>query len=145
MGGFDTHTGQIGALQTLYGQLSAAVKTFFDATVTLGISQQVTTFTLSDFSRTLRPSSGAGSDHAWGGHHFIVGGAVRGGDFYGRFPSLALGGPDDISSEGRLLPTTAVDQYAATLAKWFGASSADLMQIFPNLSRFATPDLGFLV
>ena len=144
MGGYDTHNNQLAALQTLYAQLSPALKAFYDATVTLGVASQVTAFTLSDFSRTLRPASGGGTDHAWGGHHFIVGGAVRGGDFYGRFPSLALAGPDDVSNEGRLLPTTSVDQYAATLAKWFGASDADIALIFPNLSGFATPNLGFL-
>lgn len=144
MGGFDTHTNQLASLQTLYAQLSTALKAFYDVTVTLGVAQQVTAFTLSDFSRTLQPASGGGTDHAWGGHHLIIGGAVRGGDFYGRFPSLALGGPDDVSDEGRLLPSTSVDQYAATLASWFGASNADLGLIFPNLSRFATPNLGFL-
>jgi len=104
----------------------------------------VTTFTLSDFGRTFQPASGAGTDHAWGNHHFILGGAVRGGAFYGRYPTLALAGPDDAEAEGRWIPTTSVDQYGATLARWFGVGDAGLAAAFPNLSRFPAADLGFL-
>jgi uncharacterized protein (DUF1501 family) len=144
LGGFDTHTNELATLATLLGQLSPALKSFYDSTLALGIADKVTTFTLSDFGRTFMPASGGGSDHAWGNHHFILGGAVRGGAMYGRYPTLERSGPDDVDSEGRWIPTTAVDQYGATLARWFGASSADLATIFPNLSRFPSPDLGFL-
>jgi uncharacterized protein (DUF1501 family) len=144
LGGFDTHTNELATLTTLLGQLAPALRAFHDATNMLGVSNQVTAFTLSDFGRTFMPASGAGSDHAWGNHHLILGGAVRGGTLYGRYPELVRGGPDDADTEGRWIPTTAVDQYGATLARWFGASASDLSAIFPNLGRFATPDLGFL-
>jgi len=144
LGGFDTHANELATLTNLLGQLAPALKSFYDATVQLGVANQVTTFTLSDFGRTLQPASGGGTDHAWGNHHFILGGAVRGGELYGRFPTLARSGPDDADASGRWIPTTAVDQYGATLAKWFGVTPAGLTTAFPNLTRFATPDLGFL-
>jgi uncharacterized protein (DUF1501 family) len=144
LGGFDTHTNEISTHQTLFTQLNAAVKAFYDATVELGVDYAVTTFTLSDFGRTFQPASGGGSDHAWGSHHFVLGGSVRGGNFYGTFPSLALKGPDDSSSEGRWIPTTSVDQYAATLAQWFGLDGRSVPSVFPNIGRFASSHLGFL-
>ena len=144
LGGFDTHANQLATQQTLFGQLSPAWKAFYDATVQLGVAQQVTSFTLSDFGRTFKPAAGGGSDHAWGNHHLVLGGAVKGGMLYGRYPTLALAGPDDAEREGRWIPTTAVDQYGATLAKWLGASAADLAQVFPNLARFPVDNLGFL-
>ncbi|MBK7593617.1 MAG: DUF1501 domain-containing protein [Betaproteobacteria bacterium] len=144
LGGFDTHANQLATQQTLFGQLSPAWKAFYDATVQLGVAQQVTSFTLSDFGRTFKPAAGGGSDHAWGNHHLVLGGAVKGGMLYGRYPTLALAGPDDAEREGRWIPTTAVDQYGATLAKWLGASTADLAQVFPNLARFPVDNLGFL-
>jgi uncharacterized protein (DUF1501 family) len=144
LGSFDTHSNELNTLTTLLGQLSPALKAFYDATAQLGVANQVTTFTLSDFGRTFQPASGAGTDHAWGNHHFILGGAVRGGAMYGRYPTLVLGGPDDAEAEGRWIPTSSVDQYGATLARWFGVSADDLTSIFPNLSRFPTSDLGFL-
>ncbi len=144
LGGFDTHSNELATQQNLFGQLSPALKAFHDATVALGVADKVTTFTLSDFGRTFQPAAGGGSDHAWGNHHLIMGGAVQGGKLYGQYPQLVLGGPDDAEKEGRWIPTTAVDQYGATLARWFGASADDLATVFPNLARFAPGDLGFL-
>jgi uncharacterized protein (DUF1501 family) len=144
LGGFDTHNNELATLTNLLGQLSPALRAFYDATVALGVASQVTTFTLSDFGRTFQPASGAGTDHAWGNHHVILGGAVNGGRMYGRFPALVLAGPDDAEREGRWIPTTSVDQYGATLARWFGVGAQGLSAAFPNLSRFAAADLGFL-
>lgn len=144
LGGFDTHTDEINTQQNLFTQLNAAVKAFYDATVELGVADSVTTFTLSDFGRTFYPASGGGSDHAWGSHHFVLGGSVKGGDFYGTFPTLAIQGPDDASYEGRWIPTTSVDQYGATLAQWFGLESPALPSVFPNIGRFSPTHLGFL-
>jgi uncharacterized protein (DUF1501 family) len=155
LGGFDTHSGQVnngaptaGTHANLLAQLSAAMRAFYDAMATLGLESQVTTFTLSDFARTFVPNGTLGSDHAWGAHHFVMGGAVRGGDFYGVFPNLAPAGPDDTdqgsNARGRWIPTTAVDQYGATLASWFGVSSGDLAAVFPNIARFNSTNLGFM-
>jgi uncharacterized protein (DUF1501 family) len=144
IGGFDTHADQLGTQVALYSQLSPAMAAFYQATQELGVANNVTTFTLSEFSRTLQPGSNAGTDHAWGGHQMILGGAVKGNALYGTFPTLALGGPDDTGSNGRWIPTTSVDQYAATLASWFGVAPTDLPSIFPNLANFGTANLGFL-
>jgi len=144
LGSFDTHNAELATLDTLLGDLSPALKAFHDATVALGVESQVTTFTLSDFGRTFQPASGGGTDHAWGNHHFVMGGAVKGGDLYGHYPSLALGGPDDAENEGRWIPTTSVDQYGATLARWFGLSAQQVASVFPALAKFATADVGFL-
>jgi uncharacterized protein (DUF1501 family) len=144
IGGFDTHSDQLNAHNSLFTQLSQGMNAFYQATVEMGAASQVTAFTLSDFSRTYAPDSTSGTDHAWGGHHLITGGAVKGGDFYGTFPTLALGGPDDATNQGRWIPTTSLDQYAATLANWFGVPSADLPTIFPNLANFTTPVLNFV-
>jgi uncharacterized protein (DUF1501 family) len=144
LGGFDTHNNEMATLATLLGQLSPALKAFYDATATLGIADSVTTFTLSDFGRTFQPAAGGGSDHAWGNHHLIMGGAVQGGAIYGQFPLLALGGPNDAEKEGRWIPTTSVEQYGATLARWFGADPIALASVFPNLGAFSPANLGFL-
>ena len=142
LGGFDTHNDQLAQQGNLFGQLGPALKAFYDATLQLGVAPQVTTFTGSDFARTLQPASGGGTDHAWGNHQFVMGGAVRKG-IYGRMPQLVLGGVDDTSDEGRWLPSTAVDQMAATLATWFGVSGADLSAVFPHLANFSQRDLGY--
>ena len=144
LGGFDTHGNELNVLDNLLGQLSPALRSFYDATVQLGVASNVTTFTLSDFGRTLQANSNAGTDHAWGNHHFILGGAVRGGDLYGRYPTLARAGPDDADTSGRWIPTTSVEQYGATLARWFGLTQPAIAAVFPNLARFASADLGFL-
>jgi uncharacterized protein (DUF1501 family) len=143
-GDFDTHGGQLQIQATLLSQLSPALGAFSSAMEELGLTNQVTTFTCSDFSRTFQPNSADGSDHAWGGHHMIMGGAVKGGQLYGNFPTLALGGPDDSDKNGRWIPTTSSSQYAATLAQWFGVSSADLAYVLPSLGNFSQSNLGFL-
>jgi uncharacterized protein (DUF1501 family) len=149
LGGWDTHAAQLlnaspttGTHATLLNQVSQAVDAFYKATVELGAADQVTLFTSSDFGRTYR-SNGDGSDHGWGNHQFILGGAVKGGDIYGRMPTLTVGGPDD-TSQGRWIPTTSVDEFAATLATWFGVSSTDLSVVLPNIGRFSRTNLGFL-
>ena len=144
LGGFDTHGDELNVQGGLLAQLAPALKAFYDATSALGVASNVTTFTHSDFSRTFIANSTKGTDHAWGAHHFVLGGAVRGGDFYGKFPDLTVRGPDDSGTNGAWLPTIAVDQIGATLAAWFGVSSSDLSYVFPNLNRFATSNLGFL-
>ena len=125
LGGFDTHGDQNIDHPVLLRNLSKGLDAFYKATVELGAASKVTTFTASDFGRTLANNE-QGTDHAWGNHHFIMGGAVKGGDCYGKYPTVQLGGPDDSGDQGRWIPTTAVDQYAATLAKWFGVSATNI-------------------
>jgi uncharacterized protein (DUF1501 family) len=144
LGSFDTHTDQLNTQQTLYSELDPALAAFHSAMAAIGAGSDVTSFTLSDFSRTFGPNTGAGSDHAWGSHHMVAGGAVHGGQIYGTMPTLALGGPDDAGNEGRWIPTIAVDQYAATLASWFGTSAAGLSTVLPNLAAFSPSTLGFI-
>jgi uncharacterized protein (DUF1501 family) len=149
LGGWDTHASQLdtsnptsGTHASLLQQISQGVNAFYNATIELGVANQVTTFTASDFGRTFR-SNGDGSDHGWGNHQFILGGAVNGSTIYGKMPTLSMGGPDD-TGQGRWIPTTSVDEYAATLASWFGVSSSNLPIVLPNIGRFANPNLGFL-
>ena len=144
IGNFDTHADQLVDQSALLAQISPALAAFYQATQELGVQNNVTTFTMSDFSRTFQPNSNTGSDHAWGSHHIVIGGAVNGGKMYGTFPTLALGGPDDSGSNGRWVPTTGSVQYAATLAQWFGVTSAQLPTIFPNIASFPTASLGFV-
>jgi len=152
--GFDTHSIQINNQGALFTQLSQALKAFYDETVAQGVSGQVTTFTMSDFNRTLNPAgagSNVGTDHAWGGHHLVMGDPVAGGNFYGRptasgsiFPTLVNSGPDDVSNRGRFVPTVSVEMYAATLARWFGLTDAEMALVFPYINNFPTSNLGFM-
>ena len=142
LGGWDLHGGQATAHAPLLKELSGAIGAFYNATVELGVANQVTTFTASDFGRTLNPNAD-GTDHGWGNHQFIIGGAVKGGDIYGQMPSLVIGANDD-TGRGRWLPSTSVDEYNATLATWFGVSAGNLSTVLPNIGRFAKPDLGFM-
>ena len=144
LGGFDTHTNEINTHNTLYPELSPAMSAFYDATQELGVAQNVTTFTESDFSRTFQPTTGDGSDHAWGSHHLVLGGAVQGGQIFGAFPTFELAGPDDADVRGRWIPTTSVDQYGATLCSWFGIPDSALATVFPNFVNFNSQKLGFL-
>jgi uncharacterized protein (DUF1501 family) len=144
LGGFDTHAGEIEAHNTLYPELSQAIAAFYAATQELGVAQNVTAFTESDFSRTFQPTTTDGSDHAWGSHHLVVGGAVQGGRIYGAFPTFELGGPNDTDTRGRWIPTLSVDQYGATLASWFGIPDEALPAVFPNLANFGARNIGFL-
>jgi uncharacterized protein (DUF1501 family) len=141
--GYDCHGSLLQTHQGLLTDLSSAMNAFNNATIELGVSSQVTTFTASDFGRTYAPNSG-GTDHAWGNLQFIMGGAVKGGDIYGTMPSLNLGGPDD-TGRGRWIPSTSIDQYNATLAKWFGVSSTNMSTVIPNIDRFSNQNLGFLM
>ena len=143
LGGFDTHGNQLPIQSALLQQLSQAVLAFYQATQELGVDQNVTTFTASEFGRTLTPNS-SGTDHAWGNHHFVIGTGVKGGRFFGQFPSLALGGPADAYNTGTLIPTSSVDQYGATLAAWFGVGAASLPAVFPNILNFPTANLGIM-
>ena len=159
VGGFDLHSGQTeqpaggsvlnGSHANLLAELSQCLNAFQSAMDQIGtlhgdlsFAQRVTAFTCSDFGRTF-PGNGQGSDHGWGSHHMIMGGAVRGQQTYGKFPTLAVNGPDDTST-GRWIPSTSCDQYFATLATWFGVDQSNLSTVFPNLGRFSSPNLGFI-
>ena len=154
LGGFDTHDGQVRSHAVLMAKLSHALK-YFDTTLgAMGARSKVTTFTASDFGRTFT-SNGDGTDHGWGAHHFVMGGAVRGGDLYGNFPLLGMKNPNNNGFDsspnqvdnGALLPETSVDQLAATLGGWFGLSGSQLNELFPNLANFdaGKHNLGFMV
>jgi len=150
IGGFDLHDNQVvlgntanGAHSNILRDISRSLAAFNQAMNQISAQNQVTVFTASDFGRTFN-TNGDGSDHGWGSHHLVMGGAVRGGAMYGQMPVQVLGGPDDSGGRGTWIPTSSVDEYAATLARWFGVSATNLPTIFPNLGRFARPDLGFM-
>ena len=142
LGGFDNHDGLATAHPALMTNVGAALAAFYQATVELGVADQVTTFTGSDFGRTL-VSNNDGSDHGWGNMHFLLGGQVQGKSYVGTAPTLANNGPDDVG-QGRLLPAIAVDQLASTLATWFGVSATDQASVLPNLGNYSARDLGFM-
>jgi uncharacterized protein (DUF1501 family) len=140
IGNFDTHSDQLVLQNALLAGISPALNAFYQATVEMKVQNSVTAFTMSDFSRTFQPNSNTGSDHAWGSHHIVIGGAVKGGQMYGTFPTLHLAGPDDSGANGRWVPSTGSVQYAAQLASWFGVSTAQMPAIFPTLSSFTNPN-----
>ncbi|MFQ5547080.1 MAG: DUF1501 domain-containing protein [Woeseia sp.] len=142
-GGFDSHDDQLQNQPGLLGGVSQAMSAFYDATVELGVSGMVTSFTQSDFGRTLT-SNGDGTDHAWGGNQLVIGDAVAGREMYGSYPLLQIDGPDDVGG-GRIIPTLSADQYSATLSKWFGIPDADLSIVAPHIDNFVQRDLGFLL
>ena len=144
IGGFDLHDNLSATHPVLMGQVAAAMRAFYDTTVSLGVADRVTTFTASDFGRTLLSNSD-GADHGWGSMHFVMGGGVKGRRYYGTAPQIGNGTSDDVG-QGRLLPTTSVDQYAATLASWFGVSAADLRTVLPNIGNYdqSSWNLGFV-
>jgi uncharacterized protein (DUF1501 family) len=143
--GYDTHAAQVPLHHKLLGDLAQALEAFQSAMTALGTVNDVTTFTLSDFGRTLKPASALGTDHGWGNYAFVIGGAVKGGDFYGTVPASVLNGPDDLGQDGRWIPTTSLEQYGATLARWLGIAEPDLPYVFPNIGAFASTNLGFMV
>lgn len=143
LGSFDTHDGQAKTHAQLLTQLGSAFEYFDGLMVNMGLSNNVTAFTISDFGRTLTSNSD-GTDHGWGSHHFVAGGAVAGGDMYGQYPVIGVNQVNDVGN-GRLIPTTAVEQYAGTLARWFGLSDGQIRTVFPNFSNFgSSPYLNFM-
>ena len=144
MGGFDNHEDLVNKHQGLMSSFDAAVSAFMTTLEMRGNLNQVTLFTESEFNRTANANANVGTDHAWGSHHLVMGGAVRGGTVYGTFPQHILNGPDDAGNRGAWIPSTSLDQYAATLGSWFGASDADLNVVFPNLPKFTPRNLAFV-
>jgi uncharacterized protein (DUF1501 family) len=144
LGSFDTHTDQLSQHQALLSELDAGLSAFYGAMSDIGAANSVTSFTLSEFSRNFQPNTGGGTDHAWGTHPLVVGGAVKGGRIFGSMPTLQLSGPDDAGTLGSWIPTLAVDQFAATLATWFGADAKTLASVLPNLAAFSPTTLGFI-
>jgi uncharacterized protein (DUF1501 family) len=142
IGGFDNHNLLMQDHPNLMQRVNDAMSAFYAATVELGVADKVTSFTASDFGRTLS-SNADGSDHGWGSHHFVMGGAVNGQRFYGTAPHVSILTPDQVG-QGRLLPTTSVDEFAATLARWFGCNTGELPGILPNIGNFTNTNLGFV-
>lgn len=144
IGDFDTHTDSMRRQDVLLADMAASMSAFYDTTLEMQVERQVVTFTESEFGRTLQPSSGAGTDHAWGSHHLVMGGAVKAADVFGAFPVLALQGPEDVTGRGVWVPTISLDQYGATLASWFGVANDSLTKVFPNLGNFSPRKLAFV-
>ncbi|HYL75443.1 MAG TPA: DUF1501 domain-containing protein [Bryobacteraceae bacterium] len=144
MAGFDTHGNELDTHEELYRDLSLSMASFYAATEEMGIADQVVTYTQTEFNRTLRPNKTQGSEHAWGGHELIMGGAVHGGDVYGTFPSLQLGGPDDAGRDGIWIPTTSNQQYEASIATWHSGGNATLSSALDGLQNFPAGNPGFL-
>jgi uncharacterized protein (DUF1501 family) len=142
--GYDTHGGQLGFHHNLLAELSQALAAFQAAMNAIGMAPSVTTFTFSEFGRTFKPASNAGTDHGWGTYAMAMGGAVKGGMFYGQVPEPALDGPNDLGKEGRWIPTTSIETFGATMMRWLGVTEADMPYVFPNLGAFPVKDLGFL-
>jgi uncharacterized protein (DUF1501 family) len=143
MGGFDNHESLVGNHQQLMATLDEAIGAFVTTLEARGIADKVTLFTESEFNRTGNANANVGTDHAWGSHHLVVGAGINGGNTYGTFPVHELSGPDDAGDRGYWIPSTSIDQYAATLGGWFGVSDTDLSRIFPNLANFTPRRLGF--
>ncbi|MFO1325458.1 MAG: DUF1501 domain-containing protein [Burkholderiales bacterium] len=143
-GSYDTHANELAVQGQLLGELSSGIDAFGKAMDALGLAGNVTVFTLSEFGRTFKPAANLGTDHGWGNYAFVMGDAVKGGDFYGSVPTQALNGPDDLGSAGRWIPTTSLEQYAATLCRWFGIAEGDLPYVFPNIGAFPNTNLGFM-
>ena len=144
LGDFDTHSDAMPRQNALLGELSSSMVAFHHTTAEMGVEKQVVTFTESEFGRTLQPSSGAGSDHAWGSHHMVMSAAIKAADVYGTFPTLALQGPEDVTGRGVWLPNISLDQYGATFASWFGVADDSLTKVFPTLPNFTPRKLAFL-
>jgi len=144
MGGYDTHTNTVTNQTNLFNQLFPAMNAFYNYTTAAGVANSVVQVTLSDFNRTFIGNAGSGVDHAWGGHQIVLGGSVKGGAMYGTFPDHIRGGTMDAGNNGSWIPSLAVDQVGSTLGKWFGMPSTDITQVFPNVTRFPTADLGFM-
>ena len=141
--GFDTHAGELDRQKALFAELNDGLVSFYDGLELMGLAGRVTVFTATEFNRTLAPNSTGGTGHAWGGHNLVLGGCVRGGEVYGRFPSLELGGADDLGTSGTWIPSISDQQFSATIARWYGVP--DLSRRFPHLGNFAAqPDLNFL-
>ncbi len=143
-GNYDTHGGQVEIQSRLLSDLTQALAAFHAAMTEIGLGRSVTSFTLSDFGRTFKPAANKGTDHGWGNYAFVLGDAVRGGAVYGTPVTQALDGPDDLGNAGRWIPTTSLEQYAATLVRWFGIPEDDLPYVLPNIGRFANTDLRFM-
>ena len=144
LGDFDTHSDAMRRQNSLLGEVASAMSAFYAAMADMGLERQVVTFTESEFGRTLQPSSGAGSDHAWGSHHIVMGAAVKAADVFGTFPTLGLQGPDDVTGRGVWLPSISLDQYGATLASWFGVPDDAMLKVFPNLANFTPKKFAFV-
>ena len=150
-GGYDTHSNQVDAGSTttgtqanLYADLALALAAFYAAMKGLGLGDNVTLFTMSDFGRTFRANAQRGSDHGWGNNHIVMGGAVANQTVFGAYPDVTLGGVQDVNTDGRWLPTTAIEEYIAPIARWYGVAAADLPYVFPNLATWTTAPRGLL-